>query len=96
MPISRLFSNTCTSAGAVTAIQPETGAPSVAAPSGTISDAVMPASMATICFTDPRSLSSATACSPGVRSGTVTGDDAARHAVDADTRAPAGSVRTCS
>ena len=52
VPSSRLFSNTCTSAGAVTAIQPETGAPS-GAPSGTINDAVMPASIVTICFTDP-------------------------------------------
>jgi hypothetical protein len=78
---------------AVSAIQPETGAPSGAA-SGTVSDAVTPASIVTVCFTEPRSLSSTTACSPGERSGTVMGDEP-RAMPSTLTRAPPGSVRIC-
>src|SRR4051812_9976662 len=55
----------------------------------------MPASMATICFTEPRSLSSETACSPGVRSAIVSGE-LPRGTPSTLTFAPDGSVRTCS
>ena len=71
----------------MTAIQPETGAPSAAALSGTVSDAVCPASIVTVCFTEPKSLSSSTACSPGERSATVAGDVPRDDAIDADARA---------
>ena len=49
VPIIRSPSNSCTSMGEVTDTHPETGAPS-AAPSGTTSDAVVPASTVTTCL----------------------------------------------
>src|SRR5262249_33792423 len=89
VPISCFFSKICISAGAESAIQPDTGAPSGAL-SGTVSDAVLPASIVTTCFTDPRSLSSCTACSPGVRSAIVSGA-LPLTTPSTLTRAPAGS-----
>src|SRR5436853_124058 len=80
--------------GEVTAIQPDTGAPSCAL-NGTTSEPVMPASIVTVCLTDPKSLSRTTECSPGVSSAIVTGD-VPRASPSTLTRAPAGSVRTCS
>ena len=93
-PSSRLFSYSCIATGADTEIQPESGALSGVV-SGTTSDAVLPASIVTLCFTVPWSLVSATECSPGVRSLIVTGDTP-RGTPSTATWAPAGSLRICS
>src|SRR3989454_5187063 len=95
VPSSRLFSNSCTSAGAASETQPETGAPSPGVMvSGTTSDAVVEACTVTVCFTVPRSLSSATACSPGVSPSTSSGDFP-RATPPPATAAPPGSARIC-
>ena len=56
-----------------TEIQPETGA-FFGADNGTTSDAVVPASIFTSCVIDPSSFSSRTACTPGDKPSTVSGD----------------------
>ena len=93
VPIGRPSSKICTSSGADTAIQPETGAFAFGvALIGTTSDAVRPDSTITDSLTDARSLSRTTACSPGVSSTTVIGV-VPRGMPSTVTRAPLGSER---
>src|SRR2546425_12526989 len=91
LPSNRPFSYSCTATGDDTETQPDTGALAVGV-SGTTRDAGLPASIVTLCFTDPKSLSSTTVCSPGVRSAVVIGETP-RPRLSAVTFAPRGTVR---
>src|SRR2546427_11170347 len=91
LPSNRPFSYSCTATGDDTETQPDTGALAVAV-SGTTREAVLPASIVTLCFTDPKSLSSTTVCSPGVRSAIVIGE-APRARLSTGTLGPGGSGR---